>query len=856
MNLTLRSNIFLLFICLLLLPFQASAELAGHVILAKGSVIAVSNNGENRALKRRSKIMSGDVIKTGINSSVQIRFVDKALMTIKANTEMDITEYQLAKPNAGQKEKAIMKLVKGGFRTISGQIGKGDKSAYKVDTPAASIGIRGTNYEVQQEASGDFVMAVYSGGISVKNESGSIELGLGSDFNFTRVSPKGAPKGLLVAPATLSENSATDEPAEEESEAVAETDETTESDDESDESAEETALAEGDDANDEQNAEQDDDTTQLAISSDDSAQDVGEDVADALDEKLSEALQENKDEFEVTVISELIDQGYLTDGESLDDLDNTVLENLENLGSLDNLTDAENLDLNEEGIIPDPSEADIDTVTGSDFIQGLYSNLTSVTNPFANSNVTNDIITNQEYDLVASEKLAVMAMPMLYTQEADGSLTFNFEEANLASPNAVDNLVFSTNPLAASTAEINISFSMLNTSTNTIDEYDISIPIDVAVSDPNFLLSTINNNLTSGNITISMNGTTITPSPITSIAFTISTPSVGFSEFQIVPNAPAGSFITEMDAHFSGDDANILATMMGGQSNNDDWHYQSDIDLMIASGAWEMSADGDGNPIFVMSDTYTENVSGTDVTLNRDEVVKPNSNAELTSSLFEFASCGNEGRVCSIQVLKDQDNIRWGAWLTEPGKGIQIFEQLEEADGSTTLNIKEEDKILAFWLAAERADINNLSGTAQFSTTDLDCTDFSQCIGFADDGIVQNLSGQFDVNFNNGAITNGNLNIEVSDSASLVLGQHGTANSTWDVNFSGQMSATHPEFVSNSVNGTVVDDTGVTVSNTVIGNIGGIIVNPGDKAAGGYNLGTADGTNKHVSGVFTLDKQP
>ena len=853
MNLTLRSHTHVLLIFLLLLPFQVQAELAGHVILAKGSVIAVSDQGENRALKRRSKIMSGDVIKTGTNSSVQIRFVDKALMTIKANTEMNITEYQLAKPNAGQKEKALMTLVKGGFRTISGQIGKGDKSAYKVDTPAASIGIRGTNYEVQQEASGDFVMAVYSGGISVENESGSIELGLGSDFNFTRVSPKGAPKGLLVAPATLSENSATDEPAEEESESVAESDE--KSDDAEESTEEETALAESDEANEDQDATQDDDTSQLA-SSDDSVQDVGEDVADALDEKLTEALQENKEEFEVTVISELIDQGYLTDGESLDDLDSTVLENLENLGSLDNLEDAENLDLNEEGIIPDPSEPDVDTVTGSDFIQGLYSNLASVTNPFANSNVTNDIITNQEYDLVASEKLAVMAMPMLYTQEADGSLTFNFEEANLASPNAVDNLIFTTNPLAASTAEVNISFSILNTSTNAIDEYDISIPIDVAVSDPNFLLTTINNNLTSGNINISMNGAPISPVAVTDITFTMTTPTAGFSEFQIVSNAPVGSFITEMDAHFSGDDANILASMMGGQSNENDWHYQSDIDLMITSGAWEMSADGDGNPIFVMSDTYTENVGGNDVTLNRDEVVKPNSNAELTSSLFEFASCGNEGRVCSIQVLKDQDNIRWGAWLTEPGKGIQIFEQLEGADGSTTLNIKEEDKILAFWLAAERADINNLSGTAQFSTTDLDCTDFSQCIGFADDGIVQNLSGQFDVNFNSGAITNGNLNIEVSDSASLVLGQHGTANSTWDVNFSGQMSSTHPEFATHSVNGTVVDETGATISSTVIGNIGGIIVNPGDKVAGGYNLGTADGTDKHVSGVFTLDKTP
>ena len=51
----------------------------------------------------------------------------------------------------------------------------------------------------------------------------------------------------------------------------------------------------------------------------------------------------------------------------------------------------------------------------------------------------------------------------------------------------------------------------------------------------------------------------------------------------------------------------------------------------------------------------------------------------------------------------------------------------------------------------------------------------------------------------------------------------------------------------------MVEQTGS--SNAIIGNIGGIFVKPGDKFAGGYNLGTADGTNKHAAGVFSMEKQ-
>ena len=222
------------------------------------------------------------------------------------------------------------------------------------------------------------------------------------------------------------------------------------------------------------------------------------------------------------------------------------------------------------------------------------------------------------------------------------------------------------------------------------------------------------------------------------------------------------------------------------------------------------------------------------------------------------ASCGSgEGgspTPCDVQVENagGRSNISWGIWFTEPSEGI-VFDEIK-SDG--TIESDTENDILAFWIAAERADINQLTGTAEiFSATNLDCTKASQCIGFADDGLVRNLSASFDVNFNSGAITNGNLNIQTAtdlDSAAI---------STWDVNFSGSMvkdGVKQPEFNTESLTGNVKNNSGAIISENIIGNIGGIFVKPGDKFAGAYNLGAIDseGTNhKHAAGVFSLDKQ-
>jgi len=810
-----------------------SAPLAGHVILTKGNVTATAEDGSNRALKRRSEIFNGDIIKTGAAGSVQIRFIDKALMTIKANSEMDIESYQLAQQGDGQKEQALMKLVKGGFRTITGTIGKGDKSAYKVNTPAASIGIRGTNYEVQQEADGGFVMGVYSGGIQVENEAGTINLGEGADFNFTRVKPKSAPKGLLAPPPSLGENSATEQ-SEEESEG----EETTNEDgsDESDEGNDEGEVVEG---------ESGEDDAPAAIA-ENTATDIDSNVTNAIDSKLTDTIEETKNEFvesdgiEDAILEALIAAGILQVGDTLDALDPIYYELVEKWLANSNFDlIAAIQDLVDQGVT---SDFDFNNP-----YQGI--DIDASGNPFAST-----IITDQEYALGESGKLALMAIPINSSSNYAGdSPSISTLEAQLTSAESVS---FSYFDYSAESTVLDIHYKIIDPDTNQIDEYDISFTIDddllMSADDLAAFLAGQYEGLTSYRLNdVEQSGT-----PPLHIDIDYDLNSDG--KFTFIPNTSSpNEFIFEMELSFNDTESTAtqaLLAQLGSDSLTDDdfWYADSGLDMFLGNGSW----DANGRPILVNKDVDTyEDESNNQVTETTIEVIKKVEADQTVASLSAFGSCVDAEITCDIQVdnVSAANNIRWGAWLTEVNKGIQINEYDVEGNSFSQDN---EEEILAFWIAAERADINQLVGEATFSATS-DCAKYGQCIGFADDGVVQNLTAQFDVDFTRGTISNGNLNIETTQDPDLgLLGGSGAVESTWDVNFSGSMISDgekKPEFQTQSINGTVTDSSGT--HGGIIGNIGGIFVKPGDTFAGGYNLGTTDGSNKHAAGVFSMEKQ-
>ncbi|MBL4620987.1 MAG: FecR domain-containing protein, partial [Immundisolibacteraceae bacterium] len=121
------------------------AERIGRITSARGQLTATGENGTVRSLRRRSYVRQGDTLTTGKKGGAQVKFNDGAQIALRKDSTLRIDEYRW-QGNQNGEEKAVLSLLKGGFRTITGAIGKLNKANYRVNSPYATIGIRGTHY--------------------------------------------------------------------------------------------------------------------------------------------------------------------------------------------------------------------------------------------------------------------------------------------------------------------------------------------------------------------------------------------------------------------------------------------------------------------------------------------------------------------------------------------------------------------------------------------------------------------------------------------------------------------------------------------------------------------------------------
>lgn len=130
---------------LLALPLQAMAE-AGAVQFVSGEVKIVHADGRERAATKGAKVAEGDTVVTGANGSAQMLMADEALIALRPDSTLRFDTYRYAGKADGS-EKGILGLIKGGFRSLTGLIGRANAGSYQVRTPTATIGIRGTDHE-------------------------------------------------------------------------------------------------------------------------------------------------------------------------------------------------------------------------------------------------------------------------------------------------------------------------------------------------------------------------------------------------------------------------------------------------------------------------------------------------------------------------------------------------------------------------------------------------------------------------------------------------------------------------------------------------------------------------------------
>ncbi|MCG8377863.1 MAG: FecR domain-containing protein [Proteobacteria bacterium] len=152
------------------------------IAFLNGEVSAISKDNQTRELALSVPVFEGDTIITGKGSYVVLAFNDKSRMSLKAETEIKIEKHTYISPDS-DKNNAAYSLFKGGIRALTGLISKKKKDNYKLKTPTATIGIRGTGYDlvwlgpcIGGASSCGLQGTVWQGAIFVENEAGEFEL--------------------------------------------------------------------------------------------------------------------------------------------------------------------------------------------------------------------------------------------------------------------------------------------------------------------------------------------------------------------------------------------------------------------------------------------------------------------------------------------------------------------------------------------------------------------------------------------------------------------------------------------------------------------------------------------------------
>ena len=200
-----RSLIILL--ALLSAPGLALAQ-AGRFLLAVGDVVVARGQAEIRAATG-TLVQSGDTIHVGPASNAQIRLADESIVGLRPGTIFRLDEFAYSGQGNGN-ERSLFTLLKGGFRTVTGAIGRlHSREHYAVRTPTATIGIRGTHYTVvhcdndcggaeRGSISNGTYGGVTDGRIEVVNQTGEHEFAANTFFYVATAST--APQNLIAPP--------------------------------------------------------------------------------------------------------------------------------------------------------------------------------------------------------------------------------------------------------------------------------------------------------------------------------------------------------------------------------------------------------------------------------------------------------------------------------------------------------------------------------------------------------------------------------------------------------------------------------------------------------------------------------
>ena len=135
------------FLVAALIAPETALALNGEVTHLSGAVVARRADGGSRVLSMKSTVAEGDIVITADSSYARIKWSDGGEIVMRPGSQLKIDAYKYEEGNP-QGDNIVLSLIKGGMRSVTGLLGRRNPGQFKIGTPNATIGIRGTHFGV------------------------------------------------------------------------------------------------------------------------------------------------------------------------------------------------------------------------------------------------------------------------------------------------------------------------------------------------------------------------------------------------------------------------------------------------------------------------------------------------------------------------------------------------------------------------------------------------------------------------------------------------------------------------------------------------------------------------------------
>lgn len=160
----------------------ATFAAVGKVAALGGQISIAHASGVAQTSKPGDPIDKGDTISSGPNSWAVLSMQDGGSLTLRPNAKLRIDDYVFDVDNP-KNGRSWLTLMQGALRSVTGAIGHMNKDSYRLSTPTATIGIRGTDYDVdvvtdnsQPGLAPGTYHTVNDGGTTLKTTAGAIDV--------------------------------------------------------------------------------------------------------------------------------------------------------------------------------------------------------------------------------------------------------------------------------------------------------------------------------------------------------------------------------------------------------------------------------------------------------------------------------------------------------------------------------------------------------------------------------------------------------------------------------------------------------------------------------------------------------